>query len=78
MALGVRRISNTSISQPLWDGSYLEGKTIYIHGEQGFGDTIQFVRYVPLIVERGGRVIVAIQKVLLPLIKSVEGISELA
>ena len=33
--------------QPLWDGGSLAGKTILLHAEQGFGDTIQFVRDAP-------------------------------
>jgi len=34
-----------------------QGQTIIVYAEQGFGDTIQFARYVPLIAERGGRVV---------------------
>lgn len=44
--------------QPQWDGSLLEGKTILIHAEQGFGDTFQFARYLPLLAAQGGTVIV--------------------
>jgi tetratricopeptide (TPR) repeat protein len=44
-------------SQPRWDGGELENKRILIHAEQGIGDTIHFVRYVPLVAKRGGRVI---------------------
>ena len=40
--------------QPQWDGTdHLEGKTILLHGEQGFGDVIQFCRYVPQVKARG-------------------------
>src|ERR1700733_5383266 len=35
---------------PLWLGAVpLAGRTILIHAEQGFGDTLQFIRYVPLL-----------------------------
>ena len=44
--------------QPLWDGSPLENRTILIHAEQGFGDSFQFARYLPLLAEQGATVIV--------------------
>jgi tetratricopeptide (TPR) repeat protein len=52
-----------------WDGSPLDGKVILLYAEQGFGDAIQFVRYAPMVAERGGRVIVSCQ----PRLKSVLG-----
>jgi len=44
---------------PKWDGGDLDGRTIWIRGEQGFGDAIQFVRYLKrLKTEKGaGRVV---------------------
>ena len=45
------------LHQPDWDGSPLDGRSILIHAEQGKGDTIQFCRYVPEVVARGGNVI---------------------
>ncbi|MEG4963061.1 tetratricopeptide repeat protein [Microcoleus sp. K4-B3] len=60
-------------AQPLWDGSDLQGKTILLHPEQGFGDTIQFIRYAPLVKQKGGKVVVACHLVLQRLF---EGISE--
>jgi tetratricopeptide (TPR) repeat protein len=49
------------IPQPLWEGEPLAAKTLFIWGEQGFGDALQCARYVPLIAERvrreGGRMI---------------------
>jgi tetratricopeptide (TPR) repeat protein len=47
--------------QPLWRGEPLAGKTILLHGEQGFGDTIQYLRYVPEIARRAGRVVLVVQ-----------------
>ncbi|HSZ55925.1 MAG TPA: tetratricopeptide repeat-containing glycosyltransferase family protein [Tepidisphaeraceae bacterium] len=62
-----------SFPQPNWDGAPLEAKTILLHAEQGFGDTIQFARYVPLLAQRGGRVILECQPALARLFQSLPG-----
>ena len=67
-------IDKRSFSQPLWDGSDISGKTILLHAEQGFGDTIQFVRYAPMVSDMGAKVIVECQEELVSLLKNVEGI----
>jgi tetratricopeptide (TPR) repeat protein len=64
------------LAEPQWDGSPLEGRTILLHTEQGFGDAIQFARYVPLVVERGGRVILECQRELVRLLRTVAGVSQ--
>lgn len=62
--------------KPMWDGSDLKGKTVLVHHEQGFGDMIQFARYLPMIVARGGRVVVEVQPELARLMGSVDGIAQ--
>ena len=60
--------------QPLWLGNEdIAGKTILLHGEQGFGDAIQFCRYVPLVVARGARVILEVRPPLVALMGSFAG-----
>lgn len=61
---------------PLWDGSHLAGKTILLYAEQGLGDTIQFIRYVSLVQERGGRVIAACLPSQVRLLTTVPGIRQ--
>ena len=39
--------------RPLWDGSSLQGQTILLFAEQGLGDTLQFIRYAPLVKQTG-------------------------
>jgi hypothetical protein len=60
--------------QPLWLGSdAIKGKTILLRAEQGLGDTIQFCRYAPLVAERGGDVILEVQKPLQDLMNTLPG-----
>jgi hypothetical protein len=44
--------------QPMWDGTDLGQRTLFVHAEQGLGSAIQFVRYVGLLARRGSRVII--------------------
>jgi hypothetical protein len=59
-----------------WYGEPLDGATIVLRSEQGFGDTIQFCRYVPLVSARGGRVILEAPRQLAPLLASLSGVTE--
>jgi tetratricopeptide (TPR) repeat protein len=63
--------------QPQWRGEPLEGRTLLLHAEQGFGDTIQFCRYATLAAERGGVVILQAYPSLLPLLAGLPGVSRL-
>jgi tetratricopeptide (TPR) repeat protein len=66
-----------NFAQPLWLGQKeIAGKTILLHAEQGFGDTIQFCRYVPLVAERGARVILEVPKSLHELMNGLAGIAQ--
>ncbi|NDC75851.1 glycosyltransferase, partial [bacterium] len=56
------RVPVPPLRQPRWGGEPLAGKTILLMPEQGFGDTIQFVRYAKLARERGARVFLAVHK----------------
>lgn len=60
--------------RPRWDGSPLEGRTILLQAEQGLGDTIQYVRYAPLVAQRGGRVVVECPPRLVELLGTVPGV----
>ena len=64
------------IAAPRWDGSPLEGQPILLYADHGFGDTIQFIRYAPLVRERGGRVIVACQKPIARVVASCPGVEQ--
>jgi len=55
--------------QPRWQGELLSDKAILVHAEQGLGDTIQFVRYLPLVKKHAARVICEVQPALVPLLK---------
>jgi predicted O-linked N-acetylglucosamine transferase (SPINDLY family) len=61
--------------QPLWAGEDIGGKTILIFTEQGLGDMIQYVRYLPLVVRKAGRVVVVVAPPVRRLFESIKGIT---
>jgi tetratricopeptide (TPR) repeat protein len=61
---------------PQWRGEALAGRTILLHAEQGFGDTIQFVRYASLAAQQGGRVVLECPATLVRLLESVPGVAQ--
>jgi tetratricopeptide (TPR) repeat protein len=62
-------------SQPMWHGENIEGRTILVCADEGLGDTIQFVRYVPMLAALGARVILLPQESLYPLLSGLPGVS---
>jgi predicted O-linked N-acetylglucosamine transferase (SPINDLY family) len=68
---------NARLKERFWDGSPLNGRTILLYAEQGLGDTLQFVRYVPLVQERGGKVVLVCQQALYRLLESASEVDHL-
>jgi len=61
-----------------WQGENLAGKHIYVQAEQGFGDTLQFARYIPMLVARGAKVTLRVHQQLVRLIReSLPGVAVL-
>jgi Flp pilus assembly protein TadD len=65
------------IASPRWDGSPLDGRTLLVHAEQGFGDFFQCARFLPLIAARGGSVILRCQQAVKKLAGQIAGITKL-
>jgi tetratricopeptide (TPR) repeat protein len=70
--------SPRDFAQPQWRGdAALEGRTILLHAEQGFGDTIQFARYAPLVAASSAAVVLEVQPPLATLLRGMPGVSKL-
>ncbi|MES2912435.1 MAG: tetratricopeptide repeat protein, partial [Pseudomonadota bacterium] len=66
--------AHKSFAQPIWLGeSSISGKTILLHWEQGFGDTLQFCRYVREVAALGATVVLQVQVGLGNLLDNLEG-----
>ena len=64
-------------AQPLWQGGEsIAGKTILLHSEQGFGDTLQFCRYAKLVSALGARVVLEVDRPLVTLLADLGGVSQ--
>lgn len=67
--------------QPMWDGSPLNGRTLLLHTEQGVGDVLQFLRFLPNIVEkkagdRPGRIVFEVHDAVLSLLSDLPGVDQ--
>jgi tetratricopeptide (TPR) repeat protein len=71
-----QRDSRRHFPQPQWKGEPLAGQTILLHAEQGFGDTMQFIRYVPLVAALGADVILEVQPRLKRLAEAIPGVRQ--
>lgn len=63
--------------KPLWQGEVFSGKTLLVHSEQGLGDALQFVRYLPQVKARGGKVVLLTREPLASLLGGYLGIDEI-
>lgn len=63
--------------EPLWQGENLNGARILLHAEQGWGDALQFVRYVPRVAELGGEIVLEVPAALRCLLSDMPGVKEL-
>jgi len=59
--------------QPRWDGTPFPQQTLLVYAEQGLGDTLQFVRYLPRVAARGQHVVLACQPALMRLLRTCPG-----
>jgi Flp pilus assembly protein TadD len=66
-----------SFHQPRWSGDEpVEGKTVLLYADEGIGDSIQFARYAPMVAERGGRVVLVVEKAVRALLSGMNGVAE--
>lgn len=62
-------------SKPKWNGTQnLEGKTLLIVSEQGYGDTLQFCRFVPQVAQFGAKIVFVVQSPLFELMHQIPGV----
>ncbi|MBP0594595.1 tetratricopeptide repeat protein [Paraburkholderia sp. LEh10] len=69
------RLENTApaphaAALPRWNGEPIADRTLFVHAEQGFGDTLQFVRFVELAAQRAARVVLEVQPALVSVLAS--------
>lgn len=72
------RNAHGDFREPLWMGEDLAGKTIFVYTEQGLGDAIQYVRYMPKIVALAAHVVLAVHPPLMALFRGLAGVTVIA
>ena len=73
------RTNVRDVHERLWDGGALDGRRLLVHVEQGFGDTLQFIRYVPLNqrLAGDGKIFLVCEPELFGLLETVEGVDQI-
>ena len=64
--------SRPALTQPQWRGEDIRGSRILLYSEQGLGDTLQFVRYVPMVAALGATVVLRVQPALVRLLSTLD------
>jgi hypothetical protein len=65
-------------SGPEWQGESFAGRRLLLFSEQGIGDALQFIRYLPRVAARGGEIVLQVQPSLVSLLKSLQGVTVIA
>ncbi|MTJ83362.1 MAG: tetratricopeptide repeat protein [Telmatospirillum sp.] len=73
---GGRHLSPRPFRRPLWSEDDPAGRRILLHSEQGFGDTVQFIRLAKALADAGATVIAEVPQALVRLVATVPGVSE--
>ncbi len=74
--LRCRNHTAPAVNLPRWTGEDLAGRAILLHAEQGLGDTLQFLRFAPVVKRRGGRVTLACPKPLVEIAARCPGVDQ--
>jgi tetratricopeptide (TPR) repeat protein len=67
--------SYPSFNEPEWQGDGFAGRTLLLFSDAGLGDTIQFVRYLPMVAAKGGKVVLQVQPTLVRLLRTMTGVT---
>ncbi|PIT03740.1 hypothetical protein TSA1_25460 [Bradyrhizobium nitroreducens] len=67
-----------SFTEPEWHGEPLNGRTLLLFAEYGLGDALHFVRYVPMVAARGGKIVLQVQPALAQLLRQLPDVNVVA
>jgi tetratricopeptide (TPR) repeat protein len=73
---GGRHSTPRPFRRPLWQGESLAGRRLLLHAEQGFGDSLQFLRFAQPLAATGATVLVEVPPALVRLAKTVPGVAQ--
>ncbi|HXI21759.1 MAG TPA: tetratricopeptide repeat protein [Gemmatimonadales bacterium] len=74
--VGELGLAQREFGVPRWDGTPLGGRTILVHAERGLSDALQFVRYLPLVAQREGRIVLECQSPLTRLLEALPAVAQ--